>query len=109
MNAIASLTAANASSDRARAALRRFYATTDEVEADRIHATALVERAAAEEAELDAWDEHCSQRLALAHEDGPSSRLAYEVSVWYDAHRAWWRAMTAWDQVPDMSGCGWES
>jgi len=103
--AIASLTAANESGDRARAALRAFLTTTNELEAERIHAAAIIERAAAEDAATDAYDDHRIKGLALADYEGANSALGYEVSVWYDAHCAWQRAAKAWDQIPDA----WES
>lgn len=93
-----SLTAANASADRARAALRVFLATPDESEAERIHDDAVVEREAAADAATEAYNWHRSKALWVASYES-------EDSGWWDAHCAWDDAAKAWDQIPDA----WET
>lgn len=93
-----SLTAATASADRARAAVRVFLTTTDEAEAESLYDAAVDERSAAENAASDAYDEHRSRCHFLADHDE-------ETSGWYDAHCAWETAAKLWNSIPDS----WES
>jgi hypothetical protein len=93
-----SLTAANESADRARAALRAFLSAIDEAEAETIYAAAVVERGSAEDAAREAYDEHRSKALTLPD-------YADEDSGWYEAHVAWETAAKVWNQIPDS----WEN